>query len=84
MWPRATTFEGDLKSEDDWKCEPVFVERRASIGARAVIAPGVHIGSNAMIGAGAVVIRDVPDWGVVVGNPARLLRIVPEDERPAL
>jgi UDP-2-acetamido-3-amino-2,3-dideoxy-glucuronate N-acetyltransferase len=84
MWPRATTFEGSLKSEADWKCEPVFIERRASLGARAVVIPGVRIGDNAMIGAGTVVVTDVPSWGIVVGNPGRLLKVVPPAERAKL
>jgi acetyltransferase-like isoleucine patch superfamily enzyme len=83
-WPRATTPAGELKGEADWDCRPVQVERRASIGARAVVLPGVGVGENAMIGAGTVVTRDVPAWGVVAGNPGRLLRVVPPEERPSL
>jgi acetyltransferase-like isoleucine patch superfamily enzyme len=84
MWPRATNGDGSLKSEADWKCEPVIIARRASVGARAVILPGVSIGENAMVGGGSVVVHDVPEWGVVVGNPGRLLKVIPPEERAKL
>jgi UDP-2-acetamido-3-amino-2,3-dideoxy-glucuronate N-acetyltransferase len=51
---------------------PTLVHRGASIGANATILPGVTIGKNAMVGAGAVVTRDVPPYAIVVGNPARI------------
>jgi len=56
------------------------VKAGASIGAGATILPGVTIGQRAMIGAGAVVTKSVPDFAVVVGNPARILRFIPESE----
>jgi len=70
--PRAATPEGELKDDADWKVERILVGRGASIGACAVVLPGVRIGEFALVGAGAVVTRDVPDFGLVVGNPARL------------
>jgi UDP-2-acetamido-3-amino-2,3-dideoxy-glucuronate N-acetyltransferase len=72
--PRATTDDGALQTEIDWRLEPTSIHRRASIGSGAVILGGVTIGENAMIGAGAVVTRDVPPGEVVAGNPARPLR----------
>jgi acetyltransferase-like isoleucine patch superfamily enzyme len=74
-WPRATTASGALKTNDDWRCEPAIIEKRASIGAGAIVLPGVRVGRNAMVGAGAVVTRDVGPNGVVVGSPARAVGV---------
>lgn len=71
--PRAVTPNGALKSASDWRVEETLVRYGASIGAGAVIVAGVTIGRWALVGAGAVVTRDVPDYGLVVGNPAQLL-----------
>jgi UDP-2-acetamido-3-amino-2,3-dideoxy-glucuronate N-acetyltransferase len=76
--PRAITVEGRLKTEADWVVSGVVVEDGASIGGGCTILPGVSIGRFAMVGAGAVVTRDVPDHGLVVGNPARLIGYVCE------
>lgn len=75
-YPRAITPAGDLKRDDDWEVEPITVKHGASVGAGAVVLPGVVVGRFAMIGAGAVVTRDVPDHGLVQGNPARLVGFV--------
>src|SRR5690606_7684339 len=76
LFPRATTGDGVLKGDGDWELVPTLVQRRASIGSGAVILPGVTIGSEAIVGAGSVVTRDVPARTIVVGNPARILRDV--------
>jgi UDP-2-acetamido-3-amino-2,3-dideoxy-glucuronate N-acetyltransferase len=76
--PRATTPEGRLKTEADWVVSGVVVDDGASIGGGCTILPGVRIGRFAMVGAGAVVTRNVPDHGLVVGNPARLVAYVCE------
>ena len=70
-YPRSSTPDGQLKREDDWTAEGVIIDEGASIGARSVILPGVHIGRFAMVAAGAIVTRDVPDFAIVVGGPAR-------------
>ena len=70
--PRAINADGSLKAADDWELSATLVKRGASIGANAVIVCGVTVGEWAMIGSGAVVSRDVPDHGLVWGNPARL------------
>jgi acetyltransferase-like isoleucine patch superfamily enzyme len=70
--PRAINPDGSLKSEDDWELGHILVKMGASIGAGAIIVTGVTIGRFAMVGAGAVVTKDVPDYGLVYGNPARL------------
>ena len=70
-YPRSSTPDGHLKRDDDWTPEGVAIDEGASIGARSVILPGVHIGRFAMVAAGAIVTRDVPDFAIVVGGPAR-------------
>ncbi|MCP4535624.1 MAG: N-acetyltransferase [Chloroflexi bacterium] len=70
--PRAINADGSLKAADDWELSPTLVKKGAAIGANAVIVCGVTVGEWAMIGSGAVVSRDVPDHGLVWGNPARL------------
>lgn len=76
LYPRAITPDGALKGNDDWEVGPVLIRQGASIGARSVILPGVTVGAFAMVGAGAVVTRDVPAHGLVVGCPARLVGYV--------
>ena len=82
-YPRATTSEGRLETDEDWQVEPTRVRRRASIGSGAVILSGIEIGEGALIGAGAVVTRDVPAGAIVAGNPARLVRSGTPTERRA-
>lgn len=74
--PRAVNPDLTLKSEDDWTVSRVWIGQGASVGAGSIVLPGVSIGCWAMVGAGAVVIRDVPEQGLVVGNPARLIGYV--------
>ena len=71
VFPRAITPDGALKTADDWQAVGVHVGTGASIGARAVCVAPVSIGRWAMVAAGAVVTRDVPDFALVVGVPAR-------------
>jgi UDP-2-acetamido-3-amino-2,3-dideoxy-glucuronate N-acetyltransferase len=71
--PRATTAEGALQGADDWTPVRTIVERGASLGSGAVILGGVRIGAEALVGAGAVVTRDVEPGATVAGNPARPL-----------
>lgn len=74
--PRAINPDGSLKSDADWEVGTTQVGYGASIGAGAVILPGISIGRFAMVGAGAVVTHDVPDYCLVVGHPARLVGYV--------
>jgi len=74
--PRAITRSGKLKGDDDWEVGRILVRYGASIGAGVMILPNVVIGRFAMVGAGAVVTKDVPDYGLVVGNTARLVGYV--------
>ena len=71
--PRAARADGTPQAEEDWRLEPTVVRRGASIGSNATILCGVEIGERAMVGAGAVVTRDVPAGAVVAGNPARVI-----------
>ncbi len=74
--PRAVNPDGTLKSTDDWTISHTRIGEGASLGANATIVCGITIGRWALVGAGAVVTRDVPDFGLVVGNPARLIGYV--------
>jgi len=71
-YPRATA-DGQLQTEADWQVVQTRIKHGASIGSGAVIMCGVTVGKRALIGAGAVVTRDVPDDAVVAGVPARLV-----------
>jgi acetyltransferase-like isoleucine patch superfamily enzyme len=74
IYPRATSLDGQLQSEADWKVEKTVVKQGASIGTGATILPKTCIGENAIVGAGSVVTKDVPANAVIAGNPARVLR----------
>lgn len=71
--PRAVNRDGSAKSEEDWEVTPILVRAGAALGANSTILPGVTVGRWAMVGAGSVVVRDVADHELVVGNPARRL-----------
>jgi UDP-2-acetamido-3-amino-2,3-dideoxy-glucuronate N-acetyltransferase len=73
-FPRATTDDGELKSDEDWTLQRTFVERGAALGSGVVVLGGVRIGAGALVGAGAVVTRDVAPGETVAGVPARASR----------
>jgi acetyltransferase-like isoleucine patch superfamily enzyme len=73
IFPRATTDDGGAQSEADWAVVETKVKRRASIGSNATIMGGVTVGTSALVGAGAVVTKDVPDYAIVVGVPAKVV-----------
>ena len=73
-FPRATTEGGELQTESDWVVEKTLLKKGCSIGSGATILSNVTIGERAVVGAGAVVTRDVPPGVIVAGNPARILR----------
>jgi UDP-2-acetamido-3-amino-2,3-dideoxy-glucuronate N-acetyltransferase len=73
LHPRAANPDGSLQGDADWTKLPTLVRRGASIGSNATILAGVTIGRGSMVGAGAVVVRDVPDNTVVVGVPAHII-----------
>jgi len=75
-YPRATSESGELQTDDDWEVVPIVVKQGASIGSNTTLLCGITVGSGAIIGAGSVVTRDVPDNTIVAGNPAKIIRKV--------
>lgn len=80
-YPRAINPDGRLKDVTDWEVGPILVKYGASVGAGVIILPGVVIGRFALIGAGAIVTKNVPDMALVYGNPARIVGYVDETGR---
>lgn len=74
--PRAVNRDGSQKGAEDWQLGTVLVRTGAALGAGCIVVAGVTIGRWAMVGAGAVVTRDIPDYALAVGNPARLIGYV--------
>ena len=80
LFPRATTADGNLQNESDWKCIPTIVKKGASIGSSVTILCGITIGENAIVGAGSIVTKNVSKNTIVAGNPAKLLRNISEEK----
>jgi UDP-2-acetamido-3-amino-2,3-dideoxy-glucuronate N-acetyltransferase len=76
VYPRSTSGDGKLQTEDDWTCIPTLIKKGASIGSSVTILCGITVGENAIVGAGSVVTKDVPANTVVAGNPAKYLRTI--------
>jgi acetyltransferase-like isoleucine patch superfamily enzyme len=74
LFPRATRADGTPQTEEDWKLVETFVKKGASIGSNATILCGVTIGENALVGAGAVVTKDVAPNTIVAGSPAKFIK----------
>lgn len=77
--PQATNEDGSLQTDEDWELEPTVVRRKASIGSHATLLCGITVGEGALIGAGAMVTRDVPERAVVAGVPARVIGFLSSD-----
>jgi len=75
-YPRATAAGGELQTEADWKVEKTIIKKGASIGSGATILANLCVGENAIVGAAAVVTKDVPPNTIVAGNPAKVLRYI--------
>ena len=73
VYPRATNPDGSAQSEADWKVVETRVCKQASIGSNATILCGITIGEGALVGAGAVVTKDVPPFAIVAGVPAKVV-----------
>jgi acetyltransferase-like isoleucine patch superfamily enzyme len=82
-YPRATTADGHLQTENDWKVDQTLVKKGASIGSGSTILSKVVIGENAIVGAGSVVTKSVPANTIVAGNPAKVLRQITGESRTA-
>lgn len=76
LLPRATNADGSPQTAADWKVEKTLIKKGASIGSGATLLCGITIGERAIVGAGAVVTKDVPAGMIVAGNPAKVLRPV--------
>jgi acetyltransferase-like isoleucine patch superfamily enzyme len=72
-YPKATSSTGELQTEADWTCQRTLVKSGASIGSGATLLGGITVGENAIVGAGSVVLHDVPAEATVAGNPARVI-----------
>ena len=77
LYPRSTNADGQLQTEADWKCVPTLVKNRDSIGSSARLLCGMTVGEYTIVGAGSAVTKDVPPYGAVVDNPAKLLTMLP-------
>lgn len=76
-YPRATTQDGKIQTDDDWVCIPTVVKKGASIGSGTTLLCGITIGENAIIGAGSVVTKNIPSNCIAAGNPAKVMRRIP-------
>jgi UDP-2-acetamido-3-amino-2,3-dideoxy-glucuronate N-acetyltransferase len=75
-FPRAINESGLLQTQDDWVLIKTIVEKGASIGTGSTIMGGITIGKSAIVGAGSVVTKNVPENAIVAGNPAKILRYI--------
>ncbi len=73
-FPRAVNPDGSMQTEEDWELIETFIKDRVSIGSSSTIMGGITIGENSVIGAGAVVTKDVPPNTVVAGVPAKVMK----------
>ena len=71
-------FQGDEYSKLGYKEGPIHIKRNTSIGSCSIIMPGVTIGEGAIIGAGSLVTKDIPDWSIAVGRPAKVVKMIPQ------
>ena len=76
LFPRATNADGSQQTDADWKVIETHVRKGASIGSNATILCGITIGENALVGAGAVVTKNVPPNTVVAGSPAKVIKTI--------
>jgi acetyltransferase-like isoleucine patch superfamily enzyme len=75
-YPRATTPDGSLQTENDWRVEQTLIKEGASVGSGATILSNVTVGEYAIVGAGSVVTKDVAAHSIVAGNPAKPIKSI--------
>jgi acetyltransferase-like isoleucine patch superfamily enzyme len=75
-FPRATNEDGSIQTEADWDCVETHIAEGASIGSSVTILCGITVGKRAIVGAGSVVTKDVPERAIVAGNPARIIKYI--------
>lgn len=75
-FPRATNEDGSIQTDADWHVEETFIEEGASLGSSVTVLCGVRVGKRAIVGAGSVVTKDVPEKAIVAGNPAKIIKYV--------
>jgi len=80
MFPRAVNADGSMQTDEDWELVITKIGNRVSIGTSATILGGITIGDNAIVGAGSVVTKDIPENAIVAGNPARIKRYLNEEK----
>ncbi|MCK5509620.1 MAG: N-acetyltransferase [Desulfobacterales bacterium] len=73
-YPRATNESGELQTGEDWEVVSTVIKQGASIGSNSTLMCGITVGTGSIVGAGSVVIHDVPDKVIVAGNPAKIIR----------
>ena len=73
-YPRATSETGSLQTESDWQVVSTVIKQGATIGSNATLLCGITIGTKSIVGAGSVVIDDIPENVIVAGNPAKIIR----------
>jgi len=76
MFPKAINEEGSMQTDEDWELVKTEIKDHASIGTSVTILGGLTIGFNALIGAGSVVTKNIPDNAVAAGNPAKIIRFL--------
>ena len=72
-YPEATNKDGSLQNDNDWNCVPTIIKKGASIGSGSTLLCGITIGSKAIVGAGSVVTKDIPDNAIAAGVPAKII-----------
>jgi len=77
LYPKATTPDGHLQDESHWQVKQTTISNNVSIGSSVTILCGITIGDSAMVGAGSMVLQDIPMGEIWVGNPARFIRKTP-------
>lgn len=75
-FPRATNEDGSQQTDADWECIETFIGEGASLGSSVTVLCGITVGKRAIVGAGSVVTKDVPEKAIVAGNPARIIKYV--------